>query len=81
VALYALFAKIAVTEWRIYARLKEEWFRGSVVLGALAVFVGFHVAGLTEWSFGDQEIVLLFWVTVGMALGIDRLAPPHPAST
>jgi len=81
VALYALFAKIAVTEWRIYARLKEEWYRGSVVLGALAVFVGFHVAGLTEWSFGDQEIVLLFWVTVGMALGIDRLAPPHPAST
>ena len=72
-AVYALFAKIAVTEWRIFARVRDEWFRGSVALGALAVFVGFHVMGLTEWSFGDQEVVILLWVTVGMSLAVGRM--------
>ncbi len=73
IALTALFATIAVTEWRVYTRVRDEWFRGSVALGALAVFVGFHVMGLTEWSFGDQEVVILLWVTVGMSLAVGRM--------
>jgi O-antigen ligase len=73
VALYALFVRIAITEWKIYRRVRNDWFRGSVALGALGVFVGFHVMGLTEWSFGDQEIVILFWITVGLALVVGRI--------
>jgi O-antigen ligase len=73
VALYALFVRIAITEWKIYRRVRNNWFRGSVALGALGVFVGFHVMGLTEWSFGDQEIVILFWITVGLALAVGRV--------
>lgn len=72
-ALYALFVRIAITEWKIYHRVKNDWFRGSVALGALGVFVGFHVMGLTEWSFGDQEIVILFWITVGLSLAAGRV--------
>ena len=72
-ALYALFVRIAVEEWRTYHRVKNDWFRGSVALGALGVFVGFHVMGLTEWSFGDQEIVILFWITVGLSLAAGRV--------
>jgi len=74
-AVYALFAEIAVTEWRMFTRVRDEWFRGSVALGALAVFVGFHVMGLTEWSFGDQEVVILFWVSVGMSLALGTMVP------
>jgi len=48
-----------------------------VALGALGVFVGFHVMGLTEWSFGDQEIVILFWITVALSLSVGRV----PSST
>jgi putative inorganic carbon (hco3(-)) transporter len=77
IALYSLFVKIAVTEWRIFKRVRNDWFRGSVVLGALAVFVGIHVMGLTEWSFGDQEVVILFWITVGLALAIGKLPEPE----
>ena len=80
-AVYALFVKIAVTEWRVFALLRDEWFRGSVALGALAVFVGFHVMGLTEWSFGDQEVVILLWITVGMSLAVGRMATPPPSTT
>ncbi len=75
IAVYALFVTIAVTEWRIYRKVRDEWFRGSVVLGALAVFVGMHVMGLTEWSFGDQEVATVFWVTVGLVLASRHWAP------
>jgi O-antigen ligase len=74
VAALAIFTVIAVTEWRIFRRVRDDWFAGSFVLGALAVFVGFQVNGLTEWSFGDQEVVIVMWVTVGIAFALGRLA-------
>jgi O-antigen ligase len=70
VIVVGIFVRIFVVEWRIYKKVREEWLAGSFVLGALAVFVGFQVNGLTEWSFGDQEVVLLFWTTLGLALAV-----------
>ncbi len=74
-AVLAMFVRIAQTEWRIYRRAAGQWFEGSLALGALAVFVGLQVSGLTEWSFGDQEIAVLFWTTLGLALAVDRCTP------
>jgi O-antigen ligase len=68
-----MFVKIFVTEWRMYREAKSDWFSGSFTLGALAVFVGFQVMGLTEWSFGDQEVVILLWTTLGLTIGLGRL--------
>jgi O-antigen ligase len=73
VAVAAMFVKIIQTEWQIYRALRKEWFHGSVVLGAMATFVGIQVTGLTEWSFGDQEIVTLLWVTLGLSLALSQL--------
>lgn len=73
IAVVAMFIKILVTEWRIYKRLTEEWLGGSFALGAVAVFVGFLIMGLTEWSFGDQEVVLLLWSTLGITLALERI--------
>jgi O-antigen ligase len=73
VVIVALFARIVTTEWNIYHVVKDRWFPGSVVLGALAVFVGFQVNGLVEWSFGDQEVVIILWVTVGFTLAVRNL--------
>jgi len=39
------------------------------VLGAIGVWVGFFVAGLTEWYFGDAESMLLYLAIIGAALG------------
>ncbi len=63
-----MFVRIWHIEWKIYHQTKDDWFEGSMALAGLAVFVGFQVNGLTEWSFGDQEVVLLFWTSVGMTL-------------
>jgi O-antigen ligase len=73
IAVVAMFVAIMVTEWRIYRRVSRDWFGGSVVLGAMAVFVGFQVNGLTEWTFGDQEMAVLLWATVGLALAVGRM--------
>ena len=72
-AVAAMFAAIMVTEWRVYRRVSRDWLGGSVVLGAMAVFVGFQVNGLTEWTFGDQEMAVLLWTTVGLALAAGRI--------
>lgn len=79
-ALYALFVKIAVTGWSVYREVRNDWFRGSVALGSLAVFVGFHVMGLTEWSFGDQEVVIVFWISVALTLVAGRTGGPAERS-
>jgi O-antigen ligase len=74
-AVGALFVRLVSVEWRIYRRLRDDWLGASVALGALAVFTGIMVQGLTEWTFGDQEIALFLWTTLGLALAADRQAP------
>jgi O-antigen ligase len=78
-AVLAMFTRIVQTEWRIYRRVQGDWFAGSFVLGAMAVFVGLQVSGLTEWSFGDQEVAVLFWATVGLSLALGSIhTDPDP---
>jgi O-antigen ligase len=79
--LIALFVQAWILVARIERRLREDWFGGSLALGGLAVMAGFHVAGLFEWNFGDAEIIMLIWATIGLALTADRLlSPPSPIS-
>jgi len=73
-AVLALFIRIGLEEWRIYRRVRGDWFAGSFALGAFAVFVGFQVNGLTEWSFGNQMVVILVWVSLGISLALGRIA-------
>jgi hypothetical protein len=42
-------------------------------LGALASYLGFQVNGLFEWNFGDAEIAMLLWLTVGLALSAQKI--------
>jgi O-antigen ligase len=73
-AVGALFVRLVRVEWRIYRLLRDDWLGASVALGALAVFTAIMVQGLTEWTFGDQEIALFLWTTVGFALAAGRLS-------
>ncbi|MDX2474621.1 MAG: O-antigen ligase family protein [Candidatus Krumholzibacteria bacterium] len=53
---------------------ETPWHSGWV-LGALGMWAGFFVAGLTEWYFGDAEPMLLFMAILGVALGRQLPAP------
>jgi len=73
-AALAMFVMIIIVEWRVYRSVKDDWLLGCTAAGALAVFTGIQIHGLTEWSFGDQEIALLLWTTVGLAVAAGRIS-------
>ncbi len=76
--LLALFLKIFIEELKIYYSIpQKEWLLRSTVLGSLAVFVGFQVNGLFEWNFGDAEIAMLLWLSVGLALAVKKMTPAY----
>jgi O-antigen ligase len=70
----ALFVKIFVMEIHILRRAAQaSWFIKSTALAALACFIGFQINGLFEWNFGDAEIAMLLWFTIGLALAVNRM--------
>jgi O-antigen ligase len=69
----ALFIKIFLVEIEAVRSTRTHWLYGSITLGAVASYIGFHVNGLFEWNFGDHEIAVLLWFTVGMALTSTKL--------
>jgi len=69
-----LSMKILVMELNIARSIPgKEWLLKSTAVGGLASYVGFQVNGLFEWNFGDAEIAMLLWLTVGLTLCVDRM--------
>lgn len=66
-ALLVLFGAVGLRLWRDWRRHRTG-AAGAVLLGAMAAFTGFLVNGMAEYNFGDHEIVLLLWTTVGIAI-------------
>ena len=64
----SLFVKIFLEELRSVRETSADWFLGRISLGAFASYLAFHVNGLFEWNFGDHEIAVLLWFTVGLAI-------------
>ena len=62
--------------WRMWRRTRPTAGRDPPadplqrgwILGAVGVWFGFFVAGLTEWYFGDAESMLLYLAIIGIAL-------------
>lgn len=51
----------------------------QIVKAARAAMVGFLVAGLFDWTFGDAEVVTMFWFVIGIGMGQHmqhKAAPP-----
>jgi len=68
-----MFVKIFLVELRAVRSTRGHVLFESLTIGSLAAYVGFHVNGLFEWNFGDHEIAVLLWFTVGVALVAQRL--------
>jgi O-antigen ligase len=77
----AMWAAFFVLVWRMLRRLgeHEHEHERAIVVGSLAAIAGFLVTGLTEWSFGDAEVVLIAWTLAalpfGLALGLREHRP------
>jgi O-antigen ligase len=64
----------AARVWRALLRLPSTSPLFPLAVAVFSTFVGFHVAGLVEYNFGDSEVLEIFFVTMGLGLCVDQEA-------
>jgi O-antigen ligase len=73
--LLALFIRVVFLECAVFFSLnRDDWLLRSAAAGGLASFTGFQVSGFFEWTFGDAELAMLMWFSIGLALAARRIA-------
>lgn len=59
--------------WRLLRNSKlDNWLDRGIILGALGGLVGFMSSGLVHYNWGDSEVVMIFYLIMGLALVIER---------
>jgi O-antigen ligase len=68
----AIFAAFFAHAWPLARRLAADADpRHAIVTGAIAAVTGFLVAGLTEYNFGDSEVLMLVMLVMSLPLVIE----------
>ena len=72
-AVVSLYARML---WRLFRRAPAlaDWRERGLVLGALGGLVGFCASGLVHYNWGDSEVVMVFYLIMGLTLGLERFA-------
>jgi O-antigen ligase len=59
--------------WRLRRRVPtENWIERGIVLGALGGLVGFMLSGVVHYNWGDSEVVMIFYLIMGLSLIVER---------
>jgi len=68
-----LMAIYGRTLWRLRKRIPaENWIEKGIVLGALGGLVGFMISGVVHYNWGDSEVVMIFYLIMGLSLALER---------
>ena len=68
--LWVAFYASAIAQWRgLPDGARREW---ALVTGSLAAVTGFLIAGLSEYNFGDSEVVLVAWALMALPVAVGR---------
>jgi O-antigen ligase len=72
--LWLSFLSIYVrTLWRtLRDHPKLDWIERGILLGALGGLVGFFTSGIVHYNWGDSEVVMIFYMVMGLALAVQR---------
>jgi O-antigen ligase len=76
-SIWAVFyARAVALLWRLDPSRRRE---RALVAGSVAAVTGFLVAGLSEYNFGDSEVVMVAWAVMALpyvvARGMESVAP------
>lgn len=64
------------TLWKTQRRVaKKDWIERGIVLGALGGLLGFMTSGVVHYNWGDSEVVMIFYLVMGLSLVVERLNP------
>jgi len=80
-AFVALFVRMLAVGWRGFRTTSEaDEPAHSLALATMLAIVGFLVGGLTQYNFGDAEVVIYLWFTaaLSMRLATGVRAEPSP---
>ena len=73
IAWLILLGVYARTLWRLRRLMpKENWIERGIVLGALGGLLGFMLSGVVHYNWGDSEVVMIFYVIMGLSLVVER---------
>ena len=74
--LLAWLILMALYAWMLWVSqrqlIKENWIERGVVLGALGGLVGFMISGVVHYNWGDSEVVMIFYLIMGLSLFVWR---------
>jgi Lipid A core - O-antigen ligase and related enzymes len=73
IVIVAFFTVIIRKSCQIFRKTPEKSFERALVMGAIGGFASFIGSGLTEFNFGDHEIITMVWFSAGLVFAIDRL--------
>lgn len=65
--------------WRGIRRRDLDRFERGVLLGAFGGAIGFLSAGIVHFNWGDSEVVMIFYLIMGLSMAILR-RPPEPSA-
>jgi O-antigen ligase len=67
--LLGLYARML---WRVKRRIPpEDWLERGIILGALGGLLGFMSSGLVHYNWGDSEVVMVFYLIMGLSLVVE----------
>jgi O-antigen ligase len=70
-----LMGTYAGTLWRTRRRIPlENWIERGIVLGALGGLLGFMISGVVHYNWGDSEVVMIFYLIMGLSLVVWKLS-------
>ncbi|HEV7744880.1 MAG TPA: O-antigen ligase family protein [Pyrinomonadaceae bacterium] len=74
----AFLLTYARTLWRALRHgSKLDWIERGILLGALSGLAGFFTSGLVHYNWGDSEVVMIFYMVMGLTLAIYRHSHGH----
>ncbi len=72
----AAFVWFMIAVWRSLGKMmRHANGNANLVFACRAAMISFLVAGLFDWTFGDAEVVTMFWFIVGLGMG--QSETPH----
>ncbi|HEV2800026.1 MAG TPA: O-antigen ligase family protein [Pyrinomonadaceae bacterium] len=70
-AVVLIYARMLWRLWR--GAWLQDWRERGLVLGALGGLVGFFASGMVHYNLGDSEVVMVFYLIMGLTLALERL--------
>ncbi len=70
ISVVMLFVMMIRKNLQVFRKTPGRSFERALVMGAMASFASFIGAGLTEFNFGDHEIITMVWFSAGVTFAV-----------